>query len=111
MPPPEAAPGRGRITVEPSGVSFEVGPGETVFAAAERNGYRWPTVCGGTGSCRTCVMTVLEGEQCCSPVEAWEAEGLEEIGAFGRGVLQRLACQTRLTGPVRVRKPGVRLAS
>lgn len=96
--------------MEPAGISFDTEPGETVFAAAARHGYKWPTLCGGIGSCRTCVMTVLEGEEACSPIEAWEAEGLEEIGAAGRqvGGPVRMACQTTLAGPVRVRKPGVR---
>lgn len=111
MPNADPATGPGRIDVEPSGVSFEVAAGETVFAAATRQGYRWPTVCGGMGTCRTCIMTVLEGEQDCSPIEAWEAEGLEEVGAAARGSGQRMACQTRVSGPVRVRKPGVRPAS
>lgn len=99
--------------MEPSGVSFDVEPGETVFAAAGRHGYRWPTVCGGVGTCRTCIMTVMEGEESCSPVEPWEAEGLEEIGAAGRGSggVVRMACQTKLSGPVRARKPGVRAAA
>lgn len=110
MPPAERAGTGGRIVVEPSGVSFEVGSGETVFAAAARHGYRWPTVCGGLGTCRTCIMTVLEGQEHCSAIEPWEAEGLEDIGAAARGPAGavRLACQTRLNGPVRVRKPGVR---
>lgn len=97
--------------MEPSGVSFEVEPGETVFVAAARHGYRWPTVCGGLGTCRSCVMTVVEGGQACSAIGPWEAEGLDEIGASSGPALQRLACQTRINGPVRVRKPGVRLAS
>lgn len=98
----------GRVEVQPSGLSFEVGPGETVFEAAGRHGYRWPTVCGGLGTCRTCIMTVLEGAEACSPIEDWEAEGLEEIGAAGAGATVRMACQTRVSGFVRVRKPGVR---
>ncbi len=98
----------GRVEVEPSGLSFEVGPGETVFEAAGRHGYRWPTVCGGLGTCRTCIMTVVEGADACSPIEEWEAEGLEDIGATGSGPTVRMACQTRVSGPIRVRKPGVR---
>ena len=100
--------GGGRVEVEPSGLAFEVDPGETVFAAAGRQGYRWPTVCGGLGTCRTCIMTVIEGADSCSPVDAWEAEGLEEIGAAAGAGDVRMACQTRVCGLVRVRKPGVR---
>ncbi len=111
MPPDSPGTVRNRVTVEPSGATFEVEPGESVFAAAARHGYRWPTVCGGLGTCRMCLMTVLDGVEACSAIEDWEAEGLEEIGASRGPAVQRLACQTRITGPVRVRKPGVRLAS
>lgn len=53
-------------------------------------------------------MHVLEGYESCSPIESWEAEGLEEVGAVpGPGVV-RMACQTGIAGEVRVRKPGVR---
>lgn len=110
MPFAERPEHRGRVLVEPAGISFEVEPGETVFAAAVRQGYKWPTICGGVGSCRTCIMTVLDGEDACSPIEAWEAEGLDEIGAAGKqaGGPVRMACQTRISSDVRVRKPGVR---
>jgi 2Fe-2S ferredoxin len=110
VPPADAGDHGGRILVEPAGISFDARAGETVFDAAARHGFKWPTVCGGVGSCRTCIMTILEGADACSPIEAWEAEGLEEVGAAGRqpGGPVRMACQTRLSGPVRVRKPGVR---
>ena len=101
----------GQILVEPSGISFGLEPDETVFVAAARHGYVWPTVCGGVGSCRTCLMTVLDGEEFCSAIEAWEAEGLQEIGAARGPDVVRLACQTKLSGPVRVRKPGVRVGA
>ena len=98
------------MTVEPSGVVFGVAAGETIFAAAARHGYRWPTVCGGLGTCRTCTLTIVEGADSFSPVSEWEAEGLEEINATWRGEAEprRMACQARITGDVRVRKPGVR---
>ncbi len=100
------------VVVEPSGTTFEVDEGETVFEAALRHGYRWPTICGGIGSCRTCIMTVLDGLEACSEIGAWEAEGLEEAGAAAAapGGTARLACQTRVSGNIRVRKPGVRPA-
>ena len=98
----------GRVLVEPSGKEIAVDGGETVFAAALREGMRWPTICGGLGSCRTCFMVVLEGEEFCSPVESWEAEGLAELGALNTSGPVRLACQTKVSGPVVVRKPGAR---
>lgn len=100
-----------RVAVEPSGVEFDVESGETVFEAARRCGVRWPTVCGGVGSCRTCFMVVVCGSQFCSPIDEWEAEGLANLaaptGAGPTGAV-RLACQTRVSGPITVRKPGVK---
>ncbi len=102
-----------RLTVQPSGVEFDVEDGETVFEAARRCGVRWPTVCGGVGSCRTCFMVVVCGSRYCSAIDDWEAEGLADLaapaaaGSAAAGPV-RLACQTRISGPVTVRKPGVR---
>ena len=33
----------GRVRVEPLGVEFDLGDGETLMAAARRAGYYWPT--------------------------------------------------------------------
>ncbi len=101
------------MTVEPSGIEFSVAAGETIFDAASRHGYKWPTVCGGLGTCRTCTLTVIEGAQNFQPVSDWEAEGLAEIDATWRGVDEprRMACQAKISGDVRVRKPGVRPAT
>ncbi len=44
------------VRVEPLGVSIEVARGETLMAAAERQGYRWPTVCHGQALCTVCFI-------------------------------------------------------
>jgi ferredoxin len=95
------------VLVRPAQVRLDPQPGETVFAAARRLGYRWPTVCGGNGTCRTCVMVVEAGRENCSPIEQWEAEGLDALKEAHDGV-HRLACQTRVTGDVVVTKRGVK---
>lgn len=95
------------VTVHPSGVRLFPEPGETVFAAAARQGYRWPTVCGGMGTCRTCVMVVESGRENCAPIGDLEAEGLDALKEAKDG-LHRLACQTRVTGDVSVTKRGVK---
>jgi ferredoxin len=99
--------------VEPAGIELEVLAGESVMAAAVRTGYRWPTVCGGQGTCRTCFFEVVEGATNLSPVESFEREGLDSLGPIPGGNLERrLACQARvMTGTVTVRKRGVRLLS
>lgn len=101
------------VWVKPSGIVFDAEPGATIMGAAEATGLRWPTVCGGLGTCRTCVVRVLAGAAGLSPVHAWEAEGLDEA----RVTVQtgdetiRLACQARLgEADVVVYKTGVRHA-
>jgi 2Fe-2S ferredoxin len=89
-------------------------PGEAIMKAATRLGYTWPTVCGGQGECKTCVLEVHEGADLLEPMAREEERGLQE--AFGaltrRGHALRLACQARpLGGPVVVYKRGVRASS
>lgn len=75
MPPAEALPApRPRVSVEPAGVVVEVREGETLFDAAYREGYDWPTVCAGQGTCSRCHVRVLEGADRLTPVAAPEPE-------------------------------------
>lgn len=100
----------GNVRVEPAGIDLDVESGETVMGAAVRAGYRWPTVCGGQGTCRTCFFEVIDGAANLSPVAALEREGLDSLGPAPGGAERRLACQARVTGwTVTVRKRGVRL--
>ncbi len=57
-------------------------------------------ICGGHGFCTSCRVEVLEGGEHLSPVSALERERLgRDAGRL------RLACQTRVYGPVHVRVP------
>ena len=51
----------GRVRVEPIGVTFELRPGETLMAAAQRRGYWWPTICKGNAQCNRCAVRVVDG--------------------------------------------------
>jgi 2Fe-2S ferredoxin len=99
-----------KITVRPGGSVFEAGPDESIMAAAQRNGFRWPTVCGGKATCRTCVFTVTEGAEHLSEPNKLEAEAMKLLRrpSSRAGDLVRLACQARTTGDLIVTKPGVR---
>lgn len=81
------------------------------MAAAQRHGYRWPSVCGGIAECTTCYVEVRSGEEHLSPMQANEAEMLRlnrsEDGATLPAGL-RLACQALVLGDVVVAKRGVR---
>ena len=97
------------VDVQPGGFVLSVCDGETVMAAAERLGYRWPTLCHGEATCSVCWAQVLSGEQNLdAPGEAEQAtlELLSPQLRAGRQV--RLACQARVRGDLTVRKPGVR---
>lgn len=94
-------------TVCPSNVEIAVHPGETVMAAAQRAGYRWPTVCGGEGTCRTCYLEVADGLDNCSTVDQLEEEGIAALKRPNDG-RTRLACQLHIAGDVTVVKRGVR---
>ncbi|MET7689586.1 2Fe-2S iron-sulfur cluster binding domain-containing protein [Streptomyces sp. NPDC005483] len=96
-----------RVAVRPSGVELDVLDDEDVFTAAQRLGYRWPTLCGGKGTCRTCFVQVEEGAENCLPVGPLEREGIEALRRPVDG-LTRLACRLRVQGPVTVTKRGVR---
>ena len=99
-----------KIEVEPSRVVFDIHEGETVFNAALRNGYTWPTICGGQGTCKTCVFLILDGHENLSAITPWEETGLRAIldSLPDKGQGWRLACQTSVIADVRLRKTGVR---
>jgi 2Fe-2S ferredoxin len=101
------------VHVEPAGLDVEVGEGQSVMAAAVGQGIFWPTVCHGLAECHTCFFEVIEGEEHCEPPGPLEQGALLHFSgrSFHGGRTIRLACQTRVSGPVTVRKPGVRPAS
>ena len=99
-----------RVTVRPAGVEFDVLDGESLFDAAAREGYRWPTVCGGIGSCTTCYAVVVEGQAHLAAPTRFELEGLSRLDVppgTPEGEV-RLACQVTVDGDVTVVRSGVR---
>jgi 2Fe-2S ferredoxin len=97
-----------RVLVQPHGFAFEAQPGETVMAAARRNGYYWPTTCGGHAECTTCACLVISAAEALAPMGRAERFALQD--ARGRAVLNtptRLACQALVIADCEVRKPGV----
>jgi 2Fe-2S ferredoxin len=101
------------VHVEPAGLDVEVGEGQSIMAAAVAQGIFWPTVCHGQAECHTCYFEVVEGEEHCEPPRPLELAALQHFSGRSshRGRTIRLACQTRVSGPVTVRKPGVRPSS
>jgi 2Fe-2S ferredoxin len=100
----------GIVHVEPSGVDIPVEDGETILHAAERAGYRWPTVCHGQAICTTCLFEVVDGSENLSSPGAVETSALAEFtdNPFYEGREVRLACQSLVDGEVSAFKRGVR---
>jgi limonene-1,2-epoxide hydrolase/ferredoxin len=95
--------------VEPSGAVLHVRHDEALMKAAQRLGYRWPTLCNGEGSCTICAIEVLDNPGGLTPLGAAESAALRFCHVSGRGDGPvRLACQARVTGDVVVRKKGVK---
>lgn len=63
-----------KVRVEPAGVVIGVMTGETLFDAAYREGYDWPTVCAGQGTCSRCHVRVLQGADQVTPAVVPEPE-------------------------------------
>jgi CDP-4-dehydro-6-deoxyglucose reductase, E3 len=70
-----------QVTVQPSGRSFGVDPGETILAAAIRQGIGMPYGCKD-GACGSCKCTKLEGSVAHGPHQSKALSADEEAGGF-----------------------------
>jgi len=91
----------------PLDIDIEVLEGETLMAAARRIALRWPSVCNGQGNCTACYVKVEEGMDNAGTAHPQERERLNFAGR--RDLSYRLACQLKVSGPMRVSKNGVKL--
>jgi uncharacterized 2Fe-2S/4Fe-4S cluster protein (DUF4445 family) len=94
------------IDFEPMGRRGECQAGQTLLECARRLGVELVNVCGGEGTCGSCVVQVLEGEL--SLVTEAEREFLTEEKLV-QGY--RLACRTIPTSGCKVRVPVESLAT
>jgi ferredoxin, 2Fe-2S len=99
-----------RVDVLPGNFRFSVSAGQTVMAASESAGLIWPTVCGGEGTCLTCVLQIEAGDDRVEAPSEEEMSALTALPARLReaGLPVRLACQLVPTGDIVVRKAGIR---
>ena len=77
------------------------GTHETILGAALRAGIPFAHACGGQGACSTCRVLVVEGWRACTEPTPKERVIAERLGFTDQF---RLACQTRVTAPVTVRR-------
>jgi len=83
------------VDFQPLGRRTRVPSGTTLLEASQQAGVGLRALCGGTGTCGTCRVRVVEGDVS-TPTDT-EAEAIAE------GL--RLACQTRVLGDIRVEVP------
>lgn len=99
--------------IDPAGIDIEIRPGETLIQAAWRAGYYWPTLCFAMGTCTACQCEIVEGQHLLSPRTESETSLLNDLNKRvrrGNPRRVRLACQVTVSGDIRVRKPGVKVA-
>ncbi|WP_443201903.1 2Fe-2S iron-sulfur cluster-binding protein [Saccharopolyspora sp. 5N708] len=101
-----------RVRVLPLDVELTVRAGESVMAAAQRQGYFWPTRCRGQALCTACLFEVMSDSEDFDPAESLEQEALESLREFQekRGRRLRLGCQARPRAPGTVFKRGMKIA-
>ena len=80
------------------------------MAAAERQGYRWPTICHGQALCTACCIVLDNNLEAFEPAGPAELQGLELLHgrSYYEGKVVRLACQARVLSATVVTKRGVR---
>jgi serine/threonine protein kinase/hemoglobin-like flavoprotein/class 3 adenylate cyclase len=82
-------------------VTVDAGSGRTLLESALAAGIPHTHECGGNARCSTCRVAVLSGSINLSPRDSAELKLAQRFG-FGDDV--RLACQTKVNGPVKVRR-------
>lgn len=96
------------ITIELSDVTLTCRAGETVIQCAWRNGYYWPTICGGNGECGACRCEVVENSDNLGAESERETLLFRSIRRTGSsGLPVRFACCAPVLGPVTLRRKGV----
>ncbi|GBO55415.1 adenylate cyclase [Pseudanabaena sp. lw0831] len=90
-----------KINCLPDKRSVEINKSDTVLEALLLNGIEHTHVCGGNAYCSTCRIMILDGVQNCSPPTSAERALAKKLDF---PVHVRLACQTKVTGDVSIRR-------
>jgi adenylate cyclase len=84
--------------------TIDASPGSTILEATLKAKINHVHVCGGNGRCTTCRVYVVEGLSNCLARNEKEKELSEKLG-FPEDI--RLACQTKISGNIAIRRPVV----
>lgn len=90
-----------RIEILPDGTATEAAEHETILHASLGRGLPFTHLCGGKARCSTCRILILEGLENCCPRTPQEQKIADRLH-FPENI--RLACQTRISGPVKIRR-------
>jgi ferredoxin/hemoglobin-like flavoprotein len=104
MPAPQLDGGPPQITLKNEiggSIIVPAKAGQTLLEASLAAGVNHVHQCGGNARCSTCRVTVIEGAHNLSPRESTELKLSRRLG-FSDDI--RLACQSRVLGPVAVRR-------
>ncbi len=85
----------------PDQLQLEIDSAQTILNASLASGIPHTHVCGGNARCSTCRVVILEGLENADPRNEKEEALAHKLG-FHPSI--RLACQTTITGPVRLRR-------
>jgi ferredoxin len=100
-----------QVRVEPSGHEFDAFIGEDIMSAAVRAGYRWPTICQGSGVCMACYVQIDPETAELSEMSTNERKTLDPVykrkGDAAKPGEYRLACRAKPLGDITVIKRGV----
>ena len=91
--------GRVRLRFAPSGREVRVPPGVTVFDAASWNGIAIDSTCGGHGTCRKCLVRVVDGAVPVSRLDVRAFDGDQLRDGW------RLACRAQATADLGIEVP------
>ena len=80
---------------------IEVADRDTILASSLKAGINHTHACGGNARCSTCRVHVVEGLEHCQPRNGAE-EKMKQSLNFPDDI--RLACQTRITGDIKIRR-------
>jgi len=89
------------IHVGPDDRQIVMSEAETILAASLREGIPHAYACGGRARCSVCRISVEEGLEFCSPRSKGECVVAERLKLTPE---TRLACQTKITGNVKLRR-------
>jgi adenylate cyclase len=90
-----------KINCLPDLRNVEIDKSATVLEALVANGIEHTNICRGNAHCSTCRIVILEGEKNCSPPTSAEKALAKQLDF---PVHVRLACQTKVTGDVSIRR-------